>query len=89
MTENENNKIINLVVNCPHCNDPILIEQLNCCIFRHGSFKSDGTQIGPHSSKQECDHYITNNLIFGCGKPFRIIKNESNNEYYTIICDYI
>ena len=83
------NNNINLIVNCPHCLELVLIEQLNCCIFRHGVFKTNGTQICPHSSKEKCDHYIQHNLILGCGKPFKIIKNEDNNEYKAIICEYI
>ena len=83
MTSNK----INLIITCPHCNDLILIDQLNCKIFRHGIFKNTNQQINPHSSKSECDHYITNNLIYGCGRPFRIIESENN---FTVeICDYI
>jgi len=74
---------LNIVVNCPHCNDLIIIEQLNCKIFRHGVLKSNNTQIDPHMSKKDCDDYINNNLIYGCGKPFKIIENK------TEICGYI
>ena len=81
------------VIICPHCNDPIIIEKFNCCIFRHGSFKSSGNQIGPHTEKKLCDVYIKNELIFGCGKPFQVIINfNSKNEddkFIAIICDYI
>jgi hypothetical protein len=89
MTENQSKiseKNINLIVNCPHCNSPVLIEQLNCRIFRHGILKSNNTQINPHASKEECDYYINNHLIYGCGKPFRIIEN---NDFKTVICEYI
>jgi len=80
-------KNLNLIITCPHCNDPILIDQLNCKIFRHAIFKNCGNQINPHASKLECDNYITNELIYGCGKPFIII--ESDNKYKAEICDYI
>ena len=30
--------ITNIVVECPHCKEPVLIEKINCCIFRHASF---------------------------------------------------
>ena len=76
-----------IIVVCPHCNIPILIEKLNCFIFRHGIFIKNGQQIPPHSNKNECDYYIQNNLIYGCGKPFRIIKE--NQQYLAIICEYI
>jgi hypothetical protein len=78
---------INIVIECPHCKEPILIEKLNCCIFRHGVLKTDGTQINPHARKELCDYYINDGLIFGCGKPFKIISN--NDTYVAIICDYI
>jgi hypothetical protein len=82
------NKIINLIIDCPHCKCPVEIIQLNCCIFRHGIIRKTGNQIPPHSSKEVCEQYIQNEEIYGCGKPFRIITNE-NNEYVAIICDYI
>ena len=90
MSENQPNileKLINIIVICPHCNIPILIEQLNCRIFRHGMLKSNNTQINPHASKEECQYFINNGLIYGCGKPFRIIKKE--DKFIIEICDYI
>jgi hypothetical protein len=77
-----------IVVICPHCQDSILIEKLNCCIFRHGTLKADGQQIQPHLSKEICDSLFSNNLIYGCGKPFQIVRNEKN-ELIAIICGYI
>ena len=76
-----------IIVFCPHCKEPILIEKLNCCIFRHGTMRSNGQQINPHAIKELCDYYIEKNMINGCAKPFQIIKN--NNEFVAIICDYI
>jgi len=78
----------NIIVTCPHCNDLILIEQLNCRIFRHGILKSNNTQINPHASKEECDYYTINESIYGCGKPFKVLENE-NNEFTAVICEYI
>ena len=86
MTE-EDSKIINIIVKCPHCELYMEIAQLNCKIFRHGILRSNGKQIGPHSPKELCDYYITHNKIYGCGKQFRIEKNCV--EYITLICDYI
>lgn len=77
-----------MIILCPHCNEMIFIEQINCGIFRHGILISNGEQIDPHSSKELCDFYIQNNKIIGCGKPFQIILKE-NNEYEVIICGYI
>jgi len=79
--------IKNIVVECPHCNLLIEIEEINCAIFRHGVLKKNNKQINPHASKQECDNYIDNNMIIGCGKPFKL--ELENNAYKAIICDYI
>ena len=85
--------INDIIVNCPHCSKPVLIEKLNCCIFRHAILKQNGQQIDPHSSKEVCDHLIATNQIFGCGKPFKIsikIKLNTNEiEYICEACDYI
>ena len=87
---------MNIIVKCPHCEEFILIDELNCCIFRHGTFinETHGNQIDPHASKELCDYYISNKLIYGCGKPFKIYKNEISTEprsenYIAIKCDYI
>lgn len=77
----------NPIMKCPHCDEYIIIQELNCGIFRHGIFKSNGQQINPHESRNLCDYYFINKLIYGCGKPFRIIKNGEKYEIH--ICDYI
>ncbi len=76
-----------IIVICPHCNIPVIIEKLNCRIFRHGIIIQTGKQINPHASKKECDEYVSQQLIYGCGKPFKILKQ--NDEYKAFICDYI
>lgn len=77
--------VLPLIVKCPHCELFVEIEQLNCRIFRHGTFKHDGKQINPHLPKQECERLYKNNLIYGCGKPFQIPHGKQE----AIICDYI
>ena len=77
-----------IIVTCPHCNCLVVIEKLNCCIFRHGILKSNGTQIPPHLNKEECDRLSANNLIEGCGKPF-FVKKDENNLYFAKVCEYI
>lgn len=72
------------IVCCPNCGEYIEIIQLNCGIFRHGIFKDNMKQINPHESKDKCDYYVKHNLIYGCGKPFRIIYNQEIKK-----CDYI
>ena len=75
------------VVICPHCQESIIIEEINCAIFRHAVLKINNQQINPHSSKDICDDLIEKKLIYGCGKPFQLIKKD--NKYEAIICDYI
>lgn len=75
-----------IVIECPHCQTQIQIykNEINCAIFRHGILKSTGTQIGSHSSKEECTKLIKNGLIYGCGKPFKLVDGNKVE-----ICDYI
>ena len=86
--ENAIPKNKNIIVCCPHCNENILIEELNCCIFRHGVFTKNKLQINQHAPQQLCEYYIKHNMILGCGKPFKIVKKD-NVEYIAVICDYI
>jgi len=72
---------------CPHCQNFVLIQKINCTIFRHGILKKNGKQINAHTPRGMCEYYINNNLIYGCGKPFRIVNNNGTLE--TEICDYI
>jgi hypothetical protein len=79
-----------IVFECPHCKDMILvyINEINCTIFRHGIYKINMQQMNPHETENECNRLKTENLILGCSKPFRLIKNDKN-EWSPIICDYI
>ncbi len=65
-----------LVYNCPHCNDMIItqLDELNCCIFRHGFNIVTGQQIPQHASEAECQDFSANKDIIGCCKPYEIIK---------------
>jgi hypothetical protein len=69
-------------ISCPHCGGEIQIIELNCKIFRHGFYKN-GKQLNPHASKEECEHAVKKNLVYGCGKPFQIIEGKA------IKCEYI
>ena len=74
-------------INCPNCQMNIEILQINCRIFRCGILKDEFTQIDPHLPKDKCDTLVSNNLIFGCGKPFELINID--NEWIPFPCDYI
>jgi len=75
------------IISCPHCNEFIIINELNCKIFRHGVFKVTGVQIPPHSEKKMCDELANNGDIYGCGKPFKI--DVINGKWVVSICEYI
>lgn len=80
------------VLSCPHCNGTITINEneVNCQIFRHAILKVNGNQINPHAPKEECDYLSQNNLIYGCGRPFRLFKGELGSDWsYVDVCDYI
>jgi hypothetical protein len=78
-----------IVVKCPHCTGSVLImsNEINCAIFRHGVYKKNYKQINPHEKKEICDKLLKEDLIFGCGKPFRLEKTDKS--YCACICDYI
>jgi hypothetical protein len=78
---------LNIIVTCPHCLELVLIAELNCHIFRHGTFIANGQQVNPHATKEVCDYFVTNDMIYGCGKPFRVIK-EANETFVAIVCEY-
>jgi len=74
------------ILKCPHCDEYVIIEKLNCGIFRHGIFVN-GKEMNPHTPKNLCEEFVKQKIIYGCGKPFRIFKDE--NKYNIEICDYI
>ena len=75
------------IVICPHCKDPIIIQNINCGIFRHGVFKKTGKQLNPHLFQSTCEYLFNSKMIYGCGKPFKIIKKD--DVLNAIECGYI
>ena len=77
-----------IIVNCPHCNDKIQIylKEINCKIFRHGVYKHNYVQIDPHLPKDQCEKLKQNDLIYGCGKPYMLVK--VLNKWEITRCDY-
>lgn len=76
-----------IVLLCPHCQNPFIMEKLNCGIFRHGIYKDSNNQMNPHSSEEICNKVVQEDLIYGCGKPFQIVQEKG--QYIVKICDYI
>lgn len=78
-------KKLDKVYNCPHCDAELIINDndINCGIFRHGVIIQTLQQISSHETEERCKFYSDNNLIYGCGKPFRITNLKIEK------CDYI
>ena len=79
-----------IIVNCPHCGDPIYIRRkdFNCKIFRHGVYRNNHQQIPPHLNRTTCLQLVQRGLIYGCAGPFRLIENGPNGPE-AIVCGYI
>lgn len=61
-------------ISCPMCNTTIEIpdREINCKIFRCGVYRTNGCPpINPHTPEAECKRLVKENLIWGCGSPFR------------------
>ena len=78
-----------MIVTCPHCKHLVFISEIACAIFRHAAFKNTMQQVPPHASKHDCDRWIAEELVYGCARPFRLMKEDINSDYKAIICDYI
>lgn len=81
---NNNKKGHPLIVECPHCGGTIVIQAIKCAIFRHAIFKKNGRQIPPHTKRELCEEYIAKDMVWGCGKPFKIVDKST-----AVACDYI
>ena len=77
-----------LFFRCPHCQGGVVVHEteVNCSIFRHGVFIATGQQMNPHTPKAECDQYARTSVIYGCGKPFRLVYD---GKWYVEACDYL
>lgn len=73
---------MNIIVLCPHCKHYIEIDQVNCGIFRHAMYKN-GQPFPPHAPKDICNDALSRGLIYGCGKPFKLVDGVA------LVCDYI
>lgn len=62
--------------------------EINCAIGRHAVLKSTGQQISPHTRKEQCDQYAERDEVWGCAKPFRVVRDAAR-EWIAVKCDYI
>ena len=77
-----------VLLTCPYADCGVTVEiiELNCRIFRCGVLKATGQQIPPHAPKEECDGYVRDGLIYGCGRPFRV--DGENPDFSSHSCGY-
>jgi hypothetical protein len=71
------------IIECPHCEQCIMIYQkdLKCRVFRCGIYKKNNKPIPPHSKKEKCEELVAKGLIYGCGKPFKMNKDNKPEIY--------
>jgi predicted RNA-binding Zn-ribbon protein involved in translation (DUF1610 family) len=79
-----------IIFQCPNCGDFVVVHrnELNCKIFRHAVYKKNNQNINPHLPEIECVKLLKESLIFGCAKPFKIVKRPDNS-YRVQKCGYI
>jgi len=81
------------IFECPHCNGIIEVKktQIASKVCRHAVLKSTGKPINPHAPKEECLKLVEDDLIWGCGKPFRFIKDKTKSTGWSHVetCEYI
>ena len=62
-----------MFLTCPNCGVSIVIESVNCGIFRCGVYKLSKQQIDPHAAKETVERLLANGEIYGCGQPFQLL----------------
>lgn len=70
---------------CPHCEMICQVprELIQCKIFRHAVYKKNMKFVNPHASKDECERWLKDDIVYGCTKPFRFDGTTVEK------CDYI
>ena len=76
---------------CPHCQLMVQVKanEINCRIFRHGIYKKDNTQLHPHAPEELCDRLRNSDTIWGCGRPFRFVRDPLSGTNHVEDCPYI
>jgi hypothetical protein len=74
---------------CPHCNESFIVNQneINCAIFRHAVYRNSMMPINPHESLENCMRLIEEGKVYGCAKPFKLVRKD--DKWEVEICDYI
>jgi len=77
-----------LELRCPHCKSLILLHECKIGgmnILRHGVLKENKQLILPHLSNKIVLKLVQNNLIYGCGKLYKITRIVQKNGHIGII----
>jgi len=94
-----------LLVNCPHCTQPILVAEsdIHCGIFRHAVYRQTYALVAPHAPESECVELLRREQVWGCCGPFRLLvgvatptttgaapaSDNGRRTYTAIKCGYI
>lgn len=78
-----------IIVECPHCQAPFEVDEGNCLVFRHAVDKKSMRPIAPHTPKEECERFLREGKIFGCGKPIKLVFDKAAKKWIGEICEYI
>lgn len=78
-----------LEVTCPHCACQVEISDINCGVFRHAVYKTSPPQeVHPHAPQHECERLVRENLVHGCAKPFRVVRDPETNVFVAVVCGW-
>jgi hypothetical protein len=76
------------MLKCPNCSGSFEVTELNCGIFRHATFISNGKQVPPHANKVACDRLVSRGMVRGCCRPFKVTKDK-NDKFFVTSCGYV
>lgn len=76
-----------LLFECPHCSQlvQVLLQQINCKIFRHAVYKQNMVQVNPHMREEDCKKL--GDTVYGCTKPFQLVV--MGDSFVVEKCEYI
>jgi len=64
-------------MDCPYCKTKIILEKINCGIFRCGIYQLKNgkfRQLPKHGSKNRIDTIKNKYKVYGCGNPVKYHK---------------
>ncbi len=60
------------VAKCPFCSLYFCVNknEVNCKVFIHGVYTTNGEPVNPHLSAELCDQLVKEGRVYGCCKQF-------------------